>query len=126
MPFIRIESLPFEQAFEVPDIVRAINRELAAVTAIDLDHLHTCWSFVPRGCYAKGDSSPEYQPELNHPLIVDLLAPDFIDDAIIKLMFETIADSISRHASFPRQNIFINHRIARSGRVFDDGSVVDW
>lgn len=31
------------------------------------------------GCYAKGDRMPEYQPDATHPLIVDLLAPDFND-----------------------------------------------
>ena len=36
MPFIRIASLPFEQPVDIAAVVRAVNRDLAAATRIDL------------------------------------------------------------------------------------------
>lgn len=126
MPFIRIASLPFEQPVDIASVVRAVNRDLAAATQIELTHLHTTWEFIPAGHYAKGDASPDTQPELNHPLIVELITPDFTDATTLTTMLETIAGSIAAHASFPRENIFIHHRGARSGHVFDDGRVVSW
>jgi len=126
MPFIRIASLPFEQPVDIAAVVRAVNRDLAAATRIDLNHLHTTWQFIPAGCYAKGDASPDTQPELNHPLIVELLTPDFTEAATVSTLLETLAASIASHASFPRENIFIHHHSARSGDVFDDGRIVTW
>jgi len=126
MPFIRIESLPFEQPLDLPDVVRALNRDLSEATGIELTHLHTRWQILPGGGYAKGDSSPDYQPELRHPLIVELLTPDNFEQDTVTCMLETIADALSRHAAFPRQNIFIYHQSAPSGSVFDDGKVATW
>ncbi|PLY04056.1 MAG: hypothetical protein C0624_06190 [Desulfuromonas sp.] len=126
MPFIRIESLPFAQPLDLAEVIRAINRELAEATGIPLNHLHTGWQYLPKGCYAKGDTTPQYQPELGHPLIVELLTPDNLETAVITKMFESVAETISRYASFPRQNIFIYHRVAHSGAVFDDGRVATW
>ena len=126
MPFIRIESLPFEQPIDLPSIVRGINRDVSESCALELEHLHTCWSTIPSGCYAKGDSSPDYQPELKHPVIVELLTPEDFQDEKITTILETIAASISRHACFPQQNIFIHHVTATSGRVYDDGKIATW
>jgi len=126
MPFIRIESLPFEQPVDLPSIVRAVNRDISETCAIELEHLHTLWTILPGGCYAKGDSSPDFQPELRHPLMVELLTPDNYEDATITTMLETIATSIARHANFPQQNIFIHHTTAAPGKVYDDGKLATW
>jgi len=126
MPFIRIESLPFEQPLDLPEVVRALNRDLSDASGIELNHLHSRWQILPAACYAKGDASPEHQPELKHPLIVELLTPDNLDMDLVARMLETIAYSISRHASFPKNNIFIYHRNVSPGAVFDDGRLASW
>lgn len=126
MPFIHIKSLPFQQPLDVPRVIEGIARDFAEKTDIELLHVHTTWEFLQPGHYAKGDRTPEYQPNAHHPLIVDLLTPDFNDNDTIAVMLETIAESISKRAAFPKNNIFINHRHAHSAMVFDDGEIVHW
>ena len=126
MPFIHIKSLPFSPPLDRGRNVAAIARDFSEKMGIDLLHIHTTWEFYASGCYAKGDGTPEYQPEERHPLIVDLLTPDSNDRDVIARMLETLAESLSTHATFPKKNIFINHRQAHSGMVFDDGKIVRW
>jgi len=126
MPFIHIKSLPFEELIDVTSLIKNIASDFSDKTGIELSHIHTTWEYYSPGHYAKGNQVAEYQPNNNYPVIVDLLTPDFNDSFIIALMLETIADSISRHADFQKNNIFINHRQALSGMVFDDGEIVYW
>ncbi|MFQ5589174.1 MAG: hypothetical protein ACE5F7_10075 [Nitrospiria bacterium] len=126
MPFIHIKSLPFKKSLDVSDILLGITRDFAEHTGVKANHIHTTWEFFSPGHYAKGRQAPEDQREAHHPVIVDLLTPDFNDMTVIALMLETIAESLSKRADFPKNNIFINHRQARSGMVFDDGEIVRW
>ena len=126
MPFIHIKSLPFQEPLDMPSIIEEIAGDFSEKTGIEPRHVHTTWEyFMPRH-YAKGGEAPEYQPDAHHPLIVDLLTPDFNDSDTIAVMLETLAESISKRVAFPKNNIFINHRQAHSGRVFDDGKIVHW
>ena len=126
MPFIHIKSLPFEQALDFSGIIKNVALDLSDKTGIEINHIHTTWEFYAPGHYAKGYRVADYQPKAQYPIIVALLTPDFNDDPTVVHMLETVADSISRHADFPRNNIFINHSYAHSSMVFDDGQVVHW
>ena len=61
-----------------------------------------------------------------HPLIVDLLIPDFNDHNQVQRMMRSIATSLSEELDCPMNRVFINCRYARSGMVFDDGEIVEW
>lgn len=126
MPFINIKTLEFEQSFDVRAAIIKINDDFASKNDISLNHVHTTWELLNKGHYAKGNIAPDFQPEKNHPIIVDLLTPDFNDIEKSKLMLKVLATSISERLGFPINNIFINHRQALSEMVFDDGEVVSW
>ena len=126
MPFIHIKSLPFEEPKNIAFIIKGITEDFSENTGIPLFHIHTTWEFFLPGHYTKGDKNPAYQPEGNHPLIIDLLTPDFNDSGMIASMLVSIAESVSNRAEFPKNNIFINHRQAYSGMVYDDGKIVSW
>ena len=126
MPFIHINSLPLEKSIDFPRIIEGISIDFSKKVGIELYHVHTTWEFFLPGHYAKGDVAPGCQPQKRHPLIVDLLTPDFNDNTVIAVMLTTIADSISERVGFPKNNIFINHRQAHSSMVFDDGNIVQW
>ena len=126
MPFIHIKSLAFAEQYDISQTLKTLATDFSSKTGIQLDHIHSTWEFFQPGHYAKGDQLAVCQPRYNHPIIVDLLTPDFNDLSTIASMLETIADSLSRQLDFPKQNIFINHRQASSRMVFDDGKIVEW
>lgn len=126
MPFIHIKSLPFEKPLDIPAVITAISRDFAEQNNIALKHVHVTWEYFEPGHFAKGDSAPDLQPEGPHSVLVDLLTPDFNSRDAIGAMLRTLAQSISGRAIIPRHKIFINHRQAFSGMVFDDGDVVAW
>lgn len=126
MPFIQIKSLPMNKSLNVPQIIAGIALNFSDQVGTDLCHIHTTWEFFQPGHYANGSKTADVQPESNYPLIVDLLTPDSDGQETINLMLKTIAESISKRADFPVNNIFINYRQAHSAMVFDDGEIVHW
>lgn len=126
MPFIHIKSLPLQDTLDISNILAGIATDFSQALGIELHHIHTTWEFFSPGYYAKGDKTPEYQPKNQHPLIVDLLTPDFNRSETVAKMLVTLATSISKRVAFPSDNIFINHRQAHSAMVLDDGKIVYW
>lgn len=126
MPYIHIRSLPFEEQKPISQILCRINREFSTRLDIPLEQIHSTWDFFQPGHFAKGEVAPRNQPDGFHSLLVDLLTPDFNDPQTCEMMLEVLAASLAKNAKVPLRKIFITHRQARSGMVFDDGQIVRW
>ena len=126
MPFIRIKSLPLEASTSPADLVVGISADFAQKLAVDEKHISVTWEIFQSDHYASAGGLAKTQPLDHHPLLVEILAPDFNEKGTIKKMLEVTAESISRHSGIPESNIFINFTPARSGMVFDDGQLVHW
>lgn len=126
MPFIHVRSLPFETPVAMDALVEGLSRDFAQGTGIGLEHVSATWAFLAPGHYAAAGRAADRQPAATHPVLVDLLAPDFNPPERIEAMLRTVADSIAKRAGVPSDNIFVDHRRARSGTVFDAGEVVRW
>jgi phenylpyruvate tautomerase PptA (4-oxalocrotonate tautomerase family) len=126
MPFIHIKSLPFEQGREIGAIVTAVSRDFSEQVGIDIAHVTATWEYLESWHYAAGGRAAVNQPEDSHPILVDLLVPDSNSPEAIEKMLECVASSIADRARVPKNNIFINARLARSGQVFDAGEIVRW
>jgi hypothetical protein len=126
MPFIHIRSLPLDSGLDMGAAVEGITIDFAQGTGIELEHVTATWSFLPGGHYAIAGKAALRQPASSHPVLVDLLAPDFNDAAQIEKMLRVVAESISKRTKVAKGNIFIHHQEARSGSVFDNGTVVRW
>lgn len=126
MPFIHIKSLPFTKSSDVAAVLEGLSRDFAKQTGIELKHIHATWEFLRPGHYAVAGKTRRRQPKTSHPLLVDLLSPDLNGAESIEIMLSCLASSLARRTGISRKNIFINHRQARSGMVFDAGTVEHW
>mgnify|MGYP000197401164 CR=1 FL=1 len=126
MPFIHVKSLPFEQTIEMSTLVQGLTKDFAKDTGIGLEHVTATWELLAPGHYAVAGKTFAKQPATSHPVLVDLLSPDFNSPEEIENMLRVIAARISKRALIPLNNIFINHRQAHSARVFDAGEIVRW
>ncbi len=126
MPFIHIKSLPQRKTLNIGKILEFVSLEFSDNTGVEIAEINVTWEFLTPGYYACGGVMAFQQPEKTHPVLVDLLAPDFNSKTQIKKMMESIAESISKHTNIPKDNILINYRKAHSGMVFDAGEVVQW
>ena len=126
MPFIHVKSLAFDRAFDVGSVLEGLTKDFAAGTAISLEHVTATWEFLPAGHYVVAGKAEAYQPENSHPVLVDLLSPDFNPPEKIEKMLRAVAASIAERARIPIDNIFVNHRQAHSGMVFDAGNIERW
>jgi hypothetical protein len=126
MPFIHVKSLPFDRAFDVSSVLAGLTEDFAQGTAIALEHVTATWEFLPAGHYVVAGKAQRYQAENSHPVLVDLLSPDFNPARKIEKMLGVVAASISSRANIPIDNIFIHHRRAQSGMVFDAGEIARW
>ena len=126
MPFIHVRSLPFDRLFDAATALEGITRDFAKETGMELEHVTATWEFLAPGHYAVAGKASSRQPRGSHPVLVDLLAPDFSSQAAIEKMLAAVAASISKRAQVPVTNIFVNFRQARPGMVFDAGEIVRW
>ncbi len=126
MPFIHVKSLPFEQSLDIAAVLEGLSRDFAEGTSTGIEHVTATWEFLPAGHYAVAGKAASYQPQSSHPVLVDLLSPDFNSPQKIERMLQVAASSIARRTGIPIDNIFINHRAAHSGMVFDAGEIVRW
>ncbi len=126
MPFIHIKSLPPAEPLDTAALLEELCADFARDTGIGIEHITATWEWLEPGHYAVGGKAANEQPVGSHPLLVDLLAPDFNADDDVERMLIAIADSLAARAGVARGNIFINQRDARSGRVFDAGEIVRW
>jgi hypothetical protein len=126
MPFIHIKSLPFDRALNVTSVLEGLAKDFAKGTGVGLEHVTATWEFLPTGHYVVAGKAESHQPENSHPVLVDLLSPDCNSPEKVEKMLHVVASSISKRAKIPISNIFINHRQARSGMVFDAGEVGRW
>jgi len=126
MPFIHVKSLPIDPPMKISALVEGLTKDFAKGTGIGLEHVTATWEFLQPEQYAVAGGTTSKQPQASHPVLVDLLSPDFNQAAQVEKMLRTVAASISKRAKVPITNIFINHRQAQSGMVFDAGEVVRW
>ena len=126
MPFIHIKSLPFKKDINLENVITGISIDFARNTGINIEHVSVTWEFFRSSHYVHAGKTAVDQPQDSHPVLVDFLSPDFNSTEKIGKMLSTIANSISQRIGVPLVNIFINHRQAHSGMVFDDGEIVGW
>jgi hypothetical protein len=126
MPLVHITSLPFAQAFDAPAAVVAIGQDLSTATGVAAKHITVTWKFFAAGHYAVDGSTVADQPRDSHPVLVDLLAPDFNSQEQIETILRALARSIAAHCDVAAENVFVNCRSARSGYVLEAGDIVRW
>jgi phenylpyruvate tautomerase PptA (4-oxalocrotonate tautomerase family) len=126
MPVIQVKSLPLPPTIQISDVVEGLTKDFADHTGIGREHVSVTWESISPGHYAVGGKVAMHQPEDSHPILVDLLVPDFNSSEKVEQMLHTIAQSISRLTKIPNENVFINCRYATSAMVFDAGEVVRW
>lgn len=125
MPVIRVTSLPFENQDSSPWAAR-VCEYFSRTTEIPLEHVSTTWQLLPGGHYAYGGRSCAFQPQDSHPIIAEIMLPDFYGiDRIEKIIHSTV-EALSFVASMPKKNIFVQVNRARSGAVYDEGRIVRW
>ncbi len=127
MPLITVNALPLNESQKpVSDIIVDISRDFAAATNIDIKHVSITWNTIQSGCYSWGGNIEYEQPADLHPLIIDMLIPDFYKPERVAQLLTILAKITSKHTGVLRNHIFINVRKAMSGCVFDEGQVLRW
>ncbi|MGF1546613.1 MAG: hypothetical protein ACFCUG_04770 [Thiotrichales bacterium] len=126
MPVIQIKSLPFAEPKDLGKLVEAVSADFARDAEIALKYVSVTWELLPPHSYAVAAVTQPTQPRASHPVLVNLLTPDFNTNDQITTMIESLAQAIARHAGIRVENIFIAQQPAKSGRIFDSGKIVRW
>ncbi|MFT5170900.1 MAG: phenylpyruvate tautomerase PptA (4-oxalocrotonate tautomerase family) [Candidatus Marinamargulisbacteria bacterium] len=126
MPVIQFQSLLFEEPVDMASILASITDKLSETLAINRDHFTLFWTYIQAHHYTVGGESKKFQPRDSHPIMIDVLVPDFHDTDMCKAMLCTLSSALSEETDIPEDNLFINLRFAHSNRVFDQGEVVTW
>lgn len=125
MPFVHIKSLPVAHSgFEISDALSTISGHLSMATDIPSEFITVTWEYFESGHYLAGVNHGRYH-DSTHPLLINVLIPDFNSDGAIQRVMNAIAESLGL-LGFERDEIFINLSLARSGMVYDRGEIIRW
>lgn len=126
MPLIHVTSLPFPQPLDTSTVLAELTERFAAEAGIDPEHVTATWTYFQPGHYAVAGRTPPAQSPDSHPLLVDLLVPDFTTASRVEALLPIVANALADLTELSTENIFINCRKAVSGRVWDDGGIARW
>lgn len=128
MPFIHVHSLPFDPPREMDVVVSELTRDFAAASGVALEQVTAMWTYIPAGHYAVGGVTAYGQMLRSHPLRVELVTPytGKPDSSRLHHMLHGVAQSIASHTGVAVDNIFIEHRYAQAGHLFEAGEVLRW
>jgi hypothetical protein len=126
MPFIHIKSLP---PIGNPD-PQAVMKQLSRLFAKEMDmhegNITITWEMLKPEYYLNHGRLAMQQPQDSHPVMVDLLVPDFNSQSRIEKMMGCIVELLAVTLAIPVGNVFIHCRLAASGSVMDKGEIVKW
>lgn len=125
MPIVRINCLPVKK-LDLGLAVRGVTSALATATEIDPEHISVLWNELSADSYAHRGDLAELQPQATHPILIDLIAPDFHRPHLVQLMMKTLAHEVAVLTGADHNNILIIHQPQSSGHVYDQGRLVSW
>ena len=125
MPIIKVTSLPFENQDSAAWPVQ-VCEHFARSTEIPLKHVSVTWQLLPGGHYASAGTRAQYQPQDSHPIIVEIMLPDFYALDRVEKIIKAAVEAISFASRMAKTNVFVQVNRARSGAVFDEGRIVRW
>lgn len=126
MPFIHIKCLPQPGNFDLQSVMKQLSNRFAREMDLHEKSITVIWEVLKPDCYLNnGQLAPE-QPQDSHPVIVDLLVPDFNSQPRIEKMMECIVEVLAVTLAIPIGNVFVNCRLALSGMIMDNGEIVKW
>ena len=91
MPYIHVKSLPLQNNERIPNAIKRLSRQFEKDTGIEEKHITVTWEILEPDSYSCGGIMQKVQSFETHPLIVDLLIPDFNDHKQIQRMMRSIA-----------------------------------
>jgi phenylpyruvate tautomerase PptA (4-oxalocrotonate tautomerase family) len=126
MPFIHIKSLPQASNADYQTVMRQLSGRFAKDLDMQENNVTVTWEVLEPERYLNDGRFVSAQPQDSHPVMVDLLVPDFNSEPRIEKMMECIVELLSVKLGIPVGNVFVNCRPSSSGMVLDKGEVMKW
>lgn len=126
MPFIHVRSLPFKKPLDINAVVEGITEDFAKDTGTNLLRVTATWAFFTQGHYAVAGKAAPYQPRDSHPILAEIIVPDYHPGEALEAMMRSVATSITKRVDVSPENVFVQCRLAASGHAFDGGESVRW
>lgn len=122
MPIIAIKTLL--KPADIAQSLQQISEQFSQASEIDLQHISMTWETFSADHYLVGGQLETTSDR--HPILVQLITPDFQNDDQTADMLNALAQSISSSLNWPLNRIFITHHPVSSGHVFDQGKIMHW
>jgi phenylpyruvate tautomerase PptA (4-oxalocrotonate tautomerase family) len=124
VPVVEITALPQPDGTDVEAALKAVPLALAELLGEPPHGTWAVWTELAPGRYAEGGEAPERQPAGTHPPLVRLLGFEGRPPEQIEAMLTCVAETLARELALEPGNVFVRYEEARSGRLYDGGSVV--
>ena len=124
MPVVRIRALPQREPFDVTAVLAAVCGAVGEELRQPASGTWATWESLEPGRYSERGSAPLEQPRDTHPRLVTVLAFEDRPSEVVERVLVRVADVLARELRLEPGNVFVTYEEARSGCVYDGGSVV--
>ncbi len=122
MPIIRIIA---PSSFSTPDNVDAcllqVIAQLSELTGINQEFISATFQTLPAGHYQAGGEA-----NTKLPLLVECLIPSFHNGQKQTVILDALAQALLDTFKLRQDQLFIELRLAQSGRIWDSGEILRW
>jgi len=124
VPVVRISALPQLDSVDIPSVLAAVTRDLAALLDEHPGGTWAAWETIRPGRYAEGSQTPEVQPRDTHPPLVQVIAFEGRDPELVERMLTTVAGTLVQELGLGEGNVFATYDEAPSGRIYSGGRIL--
>ncbi len=125
MPIVRIHCLP-KEGLDPGLAVRGITSALVEATDIAPENISVVWLTTLADHYSHAGALAATQPRATHPILVDLLAPDFHRAHTVHAIMKCLVREVAALAAVDPENVTVVHYPVGSGQVYDQGRLINW
>ncbi|MCG3863760.1 MULTISPECIES: hypothetical protein [unclassified Photobacterium] len=126
MPLISIKALPFEPYIEIDSVLKSLSEQIATQCKIGREHIMITWEWLSHEHYVHQGAVVDNQQQQSHPVLIELVAPNYYSHENIIFLMELIAVDISSNLPIHQNNVFISYTPAYSDGIYDQGHVINW
>ncbi|MBA3581463.1 MAG: hypothetical protein H0W44_03305 [Gammaproteobacteria bacterium] len=126
MPIIQIKALPFAQKPNMTNVLEQLTTDFETSLGIGREQINIVWQWIEPNHYAAKGVVAAQQAHDSHPLLVEIIAPDFSKKTKIAQMLICVVNSLAASTGLPRENVYAMFREIHTGCSYHRGEIVKW
>jgi hypothetical protein len=123
MPIFEIKALPQGPGIDIQAAMKRLCIEIAALMKVSEHQVWATWQIIEPGWFVEGGKAADIQPPDTHAPIVNLIAFEGRDPALMEQVIMRATDILTSALKLSPGNIYMHFTETLSGRTYTGGEL---